>query len=247
MNENKLEIKYIPLTHIVPTYQNSKLHDIGGLIESIFQYGFKVPISVQSVIDFETLDSHYLEMLNNGEEIYALLAGNGRCEAVTEINKLVNRGDKALPDGLIIKDGLISIPAVLGMDLETVELFESFSLDDNLIPLSASNMTPLEMSQLFDADDFLAMLKRNINTVQSIDGSDLDLLLELHKSDMEEPLEFDEPEPPIDDKPKSYAYSVRFDTEIDLQDFKQYLVDKREEYPSNTNDAFIILDAIGLV
>ncbi len=240
-----LELNYISLTHIVPTYGNSKSHDIGLLIESITAYGFRVPIVVQDIIDYEHLDDHYKEMEDAGEKIYALLSGNGRCAALSMIQGMVNRGEMGLPMGLVIQDGIISVPATMGDGLDTIEEFESFVIDDNNLVVMGGDFTPLDVARMYDVDGYLTMLTRNIDTVKSVDGDDLDMLLKLHQDNA--PPEFDEDEPELPtETQKTIMTKIIFENDIDKQDFDTRLKEMIEEYPSNTTGAYVLLDIMGL-
>ena len=51
MNEQLLELKYIRRENFVGHPDNAKQHDIGALIELIFAHGFRIPLTINQLID----------------------------------------------------------------------------------------------------------------------------------------------------------------------------------------------------
>lgn len=79
-NSTQLSITYRPLHEIIPLPDNTRVHDLTGIQESIAQFGFVDPILVSS----KTLHD---------------LDGNGRLEAL----KLMYGAGQDLPDGIMLK------------------------------------------------------------------------------------------------------------------------------------------------
>lgn len=161
MND-QLTIKYIPLEKAVFFDRNSKKHDIGLIASLISKYGFKDP-------------PKWEPELNNGEG--GIVEGNGRIEALA---RLKEQGEEP-PRGIAIAGDDWAVPVLFGVDCDSEQLARAYALDHNISTMAGGEYTALDMSRMFDTEKYLAELEDLCSSDAmpvSVDGDDLDLLLE---------------------------------------------------------------------
>lgn len=172
--EAALQIKYVPLTEAALFDQNVTLHDIGAIAESIKKYGFRNP----PIWD---------KNLNNGQG--GLVAGNGRLKTLLWMKEqgtepprgiaVDSSGDWCI-DPKNINTAPWLIPIVFGCDAESELEARAYAITDNLLTMSGGNLTPLDMSRVFDQDAYLqTLIELNAQDCLpvGVDGDDLELLL----------------------------------------------------------------------
>lgn len=139
-----LSLKYVALSTISKWDRNFKKHDMGAVIASIKQYGFKDPIK-------------YEPTLNNGKG--GAVEGNGRTEALMEWKKLYDAEEEGytdLPRGIIEQDGEWFVPMLFGVDAQSVAAAEAYALDHNNLTMMGGD---------FNVDDIMKMWDFDVNTV----------------------------------------------------------------------------------
>jgi hypothetical protein len=161
-----LTLVYAPIDLIPYWEENFKKHDIGAIWQSIDRYGFRDPFA---------WDKH----LNDGNG--GIVEGNGRREALEHGFKA---GQKA-PRGIMVKEGRWYAPLLIGVDSTGEREAIAYGVDHNAISLLGSDFTALDVSKLFEPNDYLEALQ-DLAQFESmpvaIDGDDLDFLLkELNK------------------------------------------------------------------
>ncbi len=128
----ELELRYVPLSTVATWETNPKLHDIGGICESITRYGFGDPPKFDGTLG-------------------ALVYGNGRIEALEGLRsdgKPPPRGIKA-GDGEHADDWLV--PVIFGVDQASTEMAERFALDHNSLTLGP-RFDAADVQKLWKAD-----------------------------------------------------------------------------------------------
>lgn len=186
-----LEVRWVPVQWAKNKLyrDNSKLHDIGKLSESIARNGFRDPAGFDSSLP--AVDG----------SLGAIAYGNGRVEALlwmeqdktqswaaTETGQLRAgiyeaiaklNGDQWIahygeidpgstvrslgyaPKGITVDpDGVWWMPLVIGVDSTTKAEAEAFVLDHNLLTMAGGNFTALDMSRMFDQDALADTLQR---------------------------------------------------------------------------------------
>lgn len=146
--------------------ENPKLHDIGGVANSIARHGF------------QELPKFDVNLENVAGHKGAIKAGNGRIEALAWMEK---GDDYTLPRGLAqLKDSDDWVmPLIIGTDAESLDLALAYAIDSNNLTMSGGNYTNLDLLKMWDQDGYLRILNQlgeaNLLPV-SVDGEDLDFL-----------------------------------------------------------------------
>lgn len=185
-----LEIKYFLLSELLDKFLegNSKLHDIGGIVTSIERYGFRDPLSLD-------------DALNDGNG--GVSEGNGRLEALSWMYQ--DNPEKPPAYIKLTDSGEWAIPCVIGGNSKNEDEGIAYSLDHNSITLAGGTFTSLDISRLYNPAEYTATLeklaKRKALPV-TVDGSDLDLLVEMAKRGANAP-----PKSGDDDQPEEEGSS----------------------------------------
>lgn len=148
---------------------NPKLHNLGGVIESIQKYGF------------QELPKFDINLINVLGEQGAIKAGNGRIEALYQMSQ-----DKRydLPRGLTTIKGSSewAMPILIGVDAESIQLATAYAVDSNNLTMSGGDFGAAEVSRLWAGDGYTKILESLAEDGEfpvSVDGDDLDYLLRL--------------------------------------------------------------------
>ena len=158
---DKLKILYMPLSQLRRFDQNPKQHDLGKIVDSIKQYGFKDPMKLEP-------------SLNNGRG--GIVEGNGRTEALIWMKA---HGDK-VPRGVVAKDDDWLVPVLTGVDAINELEAKAYALDHNNLSLLGGNLTPLDAMSMYDNEAYLELLvdlAQNEQEVVGVGRDDLDLLI----------------------------------------------------------------------
>ena len=125
--------------------ENPKLHDLGALITSIEKYGY------QELSKFDK------NLINRSGTTGAVVAGNGRIEALSEMEKL----KKPLPRGLAsLKDtGEWVMPVLVGVDQDNINKARAYAIDSNNVGLLGGDFTAVDMSRMWDTKTYMALLQ----------------------------------------------------------------------------------------
>lgn len=153
-----LDIRYIPLSQAVLWDENPKEHDLGALAEAFARYGFADPPKYDA-------------------QLGALVYGNGRTHAL----QLMHKGGEQPPRGVgVLPDGEWAIPVKFGVDAASRNEARAFAIDHNNLTMAGGEYTALDMSRMWDGDQYLAVLSdlaaQEVAAV-TVDGDDLDFLL----------------------------------------------------------------------
>lgn len=156
--EDKLVMRYVPLTKAVRWENNPKLNEIGLLIESIRVHGFR---------DAPIYD----------DTAGCIVAGNGRTIALQKMKET----KFAVPRGIVVdKTGEWWLPIQFGVNAVTEEGAYAFGIDHNNITLLGGNLDIDSIKGIWDEEVFADMVKMIADTetpLVSLDGDDIDAIL----------------------------------------------------------------------
>jgi hypothetical protein len=163
-----LALKYVRLDTVKLWDRNPKEHDIGALVDSIRKHGFRGGVIYDSA-------------LNGG--LGGIVAGNGRAEALF----MMMQAGEPVPLGVDVgEDGMWLMPIQFGLDSKSEAMAEAFGIDANNLTLAGSNLTALDMSQMYDTDGYIALLRELLSEgveLASVTGDDLDLIERIREMD----------------------------------------------------------------
>jgi len=158
MKDEKLELRYIPLSQAKLWDLNPKIHDLDALQRSIELHGFGDPPKYDSALD-------------------ALVYGNGR----TEILSRMKEAGSSPPRGIVtLKDREWALPVIFGVDAASREAAMAFAVDHNHLGLMGGNLGFSELTALWDETGLQAVLGQipdASNLLTSLDSSQVEALL----------------------------------------------------------------------
>jgi len=200
-----LTLKYEPLDKMLQSrYEfNAKAHDIGALMMSITQHGFRDPIGWDNTLN-------------------AIIDGNGRTEALWQLYLQWTKDVAAIPAGIQVNDGgMWEIPVISGVDAIDVKAAIAFLIDVNNLTMMGGDFTALDMSRAWD-DNYLALLQQSLGKTISVDENDYLLMLKLRDN----PVDIHEPETLTDTEPREvefYYLKIPFTDETDRNEVEAIL------------------------
>jgi hypothetical protein len=146
---------------------NAKLHDIGGIAESIRRYGFKEAVRWEPT-------------LNGGAG--GIVAGNGRIMA---LQMMQQQGDP-LPRGLRQDGDEWLVPVLFGVDAETEAQAQAFSIDSNALVVTGGDTDLWDLMALYDQQQLAQIAAALEGPLVTLDGDVLDMLVD-HSGEVEKP------------------------------------------------------------
>lgn len=168
MSDERLELRYVPLTTLQRWDRNAKKHDLGALAASITRHGFRDPPA-------------YDAALNGG--VGGVVEGNGRGDALSMMRAQGQARPRGVLDG--VDDWLV--PVLFGLDAGSQAAAESYGVSHNLLTMAGGDFTDLDMARMWDAEGYAAVLEslaQQGETPVGVDETALDALL----SALREPL-----------------------------------------------------------
>lgn len=137
--------------------ENPKLHDIGGVVESIVKYG------LQELPKFDNVAGW-------------IKAGNGRIEALGLMEK---DGNYQLPRGLVLEKGTNAwvMPMIAGVDAANVQQAMAYLLDSNNLTMSGGDFSPYDIAKMWDVEAYNNLLQKLAQQGEfsvSMDANDVD-------------------------------------------------------------------------
>jgi hypothetical protein len=158
--DEKLRLEYVSLSKVILWENNLKLHDIGGVINSIKQHGFKDP-------------PKYEPYLNNGSG--GIVEGNGRSVALDNMRK---NGENPPRGVLVTEDGDWLIPILFGVDADSEAAAEAYGIDHNVTTILGGDFDITDHMRMWEHGfvDQLIDLREQSAGVTSFSGDDIDLL-----------------------------------------------------------------------
>jgi ParB-like chromosome segregation protein Spo0J len=158
MTDDRLELRYIPLTQARRWDENPKRHALDALVRSIETHGFGDPPKLDATLG-------------------ALVYGNGRTEALERMRQ----AGKEPPRGIgVTEDGDWAVPVIVGVDAESRAAAVAFAIDHNNLTLLGGGLSVEDLLQIWDEE----ALQRVLGDVPdagallaSLDAGDVDALL----------------------------------------------------------------------
>ena len=136
LKPERVRIEYVPISESRFWDRNPKKHDIGAIIASIRQHGFRDPPTFDRTLG-------------------AIVEGNGRTEALLVMK---SNGDEA-PRGVDVReDGEWLMPMNHGLDSATDVQAEAYGVDHNAITISGGDFGFSETLGLFNQDELAEIL-----------------------------------------------------------------------------------------
>jgi hypothetical protein len=147
---DELQIHYVELSSLADKFleNNSKLHSMPDLQESVDRYSFRDPIAFDMT-------------LNGGEG--GIIEGNGRLEYLL----YAKDANQPAPRGIRDVGGKWYVPVVFGVNAETEGDAIAYSISHNLSAMWGSNLSFLDQSRLFSDD----LLKAQLIGLSEVDGA----------------------------------------------------------------------------
>ncbi len=135
--EDRLELRYIPLAEARRWDDNPKLHDLDALVRSIETHGFGDPPKYDATLG-------------------ALVYGNGRTEALERMR----REGREPPRGIgLLDDGSWAVPVIFGVDAESRAAATAFAVDHNNLTLLGGGLGLTDLLALWDEEGLQAALE----------------------------------------------------------------------------------------
>ena len=133
MDVVKLRLEYVPLSTAVEWdwVDNAKLHDIGGIIQSIQEHGFRDPPEFDATLG-------------------AFAQGNGRVKALWML-----AGEMAAERPRYIREtegGEWAVPVLFGADSKSVAAAQAYAIDANNLTLTGGDTELWDLLALYDRD-----------------------------------------------------------------------------------------------
>lgn len=158
MPEERLELRYVPLSQARRWDDNPKRHDLAALVRSIETHGFGDPPKFDSTLG-------------------ALVYGNGRSEA---LERMKSEG-KPPPRGIAVLDtGEWAVPVIFGVDAASKAAAVAFAIDHNNLTLLGGGLGIEDVLQVWDEEGLQRVLREIPDAgalLASMSAVDLDVLL----------------------------------------------------------------------
>lgn len=155
--DNRMEIRYIRVADAALWEENSKLHDIGGLITSIEEHGFRDPPAWDNKLN-------------------AIVEGNGRTTAL----RLMEKQGRMRPRGVIEdSDGNWCMPVLFGLDADSQAAATRYGIDHNNLTMLGGDFTIFDVAQMWDTSKYIITLESLAEQGEmptSVDFDDLDYI-----------------------------------------------------------------------
>jgi len=163
---NKLRLEYVPLSTAVKWdwVDNAKLHDTGGIIQSIQEYGFRSPPEVDATLG------------------PAFSQGNGRVKALA-LMQLDGRYERPKYIG-VTEDGEWAVPVLFGADSKSLAAAKAYAIDCNSLVVTGGDSDLWDIMALYDREQ-LAEITASLGD-QGLVTLDDDCLAFLQDDDEEE-------------------------------------------------------------
>lgn len=154
LNGERVELRYIRVDDAILWEENSKLHDIGGLITSIEEHGFRDPPAWDG-------------------QLGAIVEGNGRTTAL----QIMEKQGKSIPRGVLQdSDGRWCMPVLFGLDAPSQMAATKYGIDHNNLTMLGGDFTVWDVARMWDTTPYINTLDELASKDQlpvSVDYDDL--------------------------------------------------------------------------
>lgn len=136
LNGEAVTLRYILVQDAILWEENSKLHDIGGLITSIEEHGFRDPPAWDA-------------------ELGAIVEGNGRTTAL----QMMEKQGRKIPRGVVLDDeGNWCMPVLFGLDAPSQIAATKYGIDHNNLTMSGGDFTVWDIARMWDTEKYILTL-----------------------------------------------------------------------------------------
>jgi len=136
MTEERLTLRYIPLSQARRWDENPKRHDLDALVRSIETHGYGDPAKYDATLD-------------------ALVYGNGRTEALERMRA----AGKEPPRGIgVTEDGEWAVPVIFGVDAASRAAAVAFAVDHNNLTLLGGDLGLEDLLRIWDEEGLQQVL-----------------------------------------------------------------------------------------
>ena len=159
--DDRLTLKYIPLSQVVLWDANPKKHDIGAIMQSIRKYGFQDPPKFSPVLN---------------DNAGGIVEGNGRSIALRNMKA----DGQPSPRGIVARDGEWLVPVLFGVDAESQAAAEAYAIDHNSLVMSGGDFDMFEIGKMWNEREYAEVLRslaEQDTPPVSIDAVDIDSYL----------------------------------------------------------------------
>jgi len=199
------EVRWVPVREAVKwlNRDNPKLHDIGGVIQSIERHGFRgTPIFDRNLYRIGQTDDE--------EPMGAIVAGNGRTEALAmmEVDGRYGCPKRCAYD----VNNIWWMEMNFGADADNILEASAFSIDANHLTLGGDH-SAADKALLWDPTGFRAVMDRLAESGHlpvSFDGDEYDWMVKFEDTDWSDYDKAD-PDEPEDAKTKMVTIKVQFE------------------------------------
>jgi hypothetical protein len=162
MTDDRLELRYVPLSTLELWDRNPKLHSLDQLAESIRRHGFRDPPAFDP-------------SLNEGRG--GVVEGNGRAEVL----RAMREAGEDPPRGIgVDAEGAWAVPVLFGVDARSRAEAEAYGVDHNALTLGGSGLGVEDLLRLFDEEALEGLLRDAPDAGEllvSLSADDVDALL----------------------------------------------------------------------
>ena len=141
VSPDRISIRYVPLSQALEWdwIENPKLHDIGGLIQSIEQYGFRDPPEYDATLG-------------------AFAQGNGRVKALAMMAAKIG-SSPPLSVGML-DNGEWAVPVIFGADSDSAAAAMAYAIDANNLVLTGGDTELGSLLALYDREQLSEVVAR---------------------------------------------------------------------------------------
>jgi aryl-alcohol dehydrogenase-like predicted oxidoreductase len=157
-SQDRLELKYVPLSQAHRWDSNPKKHDLDRLIQSIETHGFGDPPKLDATLG-------------------CLTYGNGRVESLERMKAAGHPPPRGIG---LLEDGEWAVPVIFGVDAESKAAAVAFAIDHNNLTLLGGDLGFTDLLQIWDEEGLQSVLLEAPDAsdfLTSLDSQDLDALL----------------------------------------------------------------------
>ena len=162
MTDDRLTLRYVPLSTLELWDRNPKLHALDQLAESIRRHGFRDPPAFDP-------------SLNEGRG--GVVEGNGRAEVL----RAMRVAGEDPPRGIgVDAERTWAVPVLFGVDARSRAEAEAYGVDHNALTLGGSGLGVEDLLRLFDEEALEGLLRDAPDAGEllvSLSADDVDALL----------------------------------------------------------------------
>lgn len=159
-----IHVEYIALSTVVLWDRNPKKHDIGAIVQSIAEHGFRDPPAYDATLG-------------------AIVEGNGRTEALQWMRQQEYTIPRGIGQIVEAETGVIvdwAVPVAFGVDALSRIAAERYGIDHNNLVLSGGDFDATDYARLWERHGYLEVVRELAEQQQlpvSVSGADVEMLV----------------------------------------------------------------------